>query len=336
MPLDWRDWLFPAAVIALPAAAAFALAYFVGLFLPAFATIDTYALTGLDGAAKGAADISARLAYSVAALLVIAASLGGIAFGLLSLAGAVGWRITKWVAAFGVVFGLGAFSINANACKQGMVPWGGLTCGLNFGGANDERTGLFMHKVAVDHVLKQIGAPADDGPIFVLTAATTMAAGAAVAVLAIALAAQARTGAPEGPLSDLRRRRREVQRLLLCGALILTLAVAATRAFYHWPLGMLDKESEAMWSPVVSAATGYWGLFYSLILASAVGPAALSLRRDVQGFARAARIPAGEWRDWTERVGLRLAPRDAVFSILAAAAPVISGPAMDVLGGLLN
>lgn len=327
------DWMFPAATIAAPIAAATLFAAHVGLFLPGRSEVEALALSGLSAEARGAADLRGRMTYAVGALLVIAAGLAGTGWAIWRMRRAAGGGFALLALLFAVAFGAGSLSMNASMCRLELLPLHDLTCALNVGGG-EERTGLRMRHIAVDHVFAQIGEPAGHDDVLALTAAATLPAVLAVATLAVLLALLAAPLPGARDLAGLRRRRADIQRALLFGALILTLSLAATRSFYLWPLGMLDEASAAIWSGPVSAATAYWGLFYSLILVAAVAPPALALDRDIARFADGARIDPEARPGWLRRTGLILAPREAVVSALAAAAPMLSGPVMDLVGAL--
>ncbi len=202
--------------------------------------------------------------------------------------------------------------------------------------APSDSIGETMRHVAVTAVLDASGDQLPEGQLIdnllVLAALGGSVGVAGVTALALMFAEIAwrgpsNTGSPE----KLRRRWRVFRTILLLSALILTLSVAANHAFYHWPLAFLEPEFAKKYGEVSSAAAGFWGTLYTLILFSAAVPTVIALHLDIDATAREhSKLPARQAK-WRKLHDLVLAPREAFSGMVATAAPLLTSPAIDAI-----
>lgn len=91
-----------------------------------------------------------------------------------------------------------------------------------------------------------------------------------------------------------------------------------------------------VYSDLIAMAAGYWGLFFTTTLIAAAAPAMITLNRDIENFAAGLEPSGGEKSAWMGHTGIAIAPRQAVVAAIAAAAPVLSSPRLDLLSGLFG
>ncbi len=321
-------FVFPALAIALPILAAVAIDEYARLFLPSHAEIEALGITETIQLkeARLLAETPAQMQYVFSSLLVMMAAICGFLYTMAQ----IDRRFRPWIVTLAILVSSAVFISDetANAWLKsldiGPLTWlvGRLT-------SESFSTGELMRLIAVDHVLEVLGA-ADGTQKFAWLAAVAATIGVfGVSALAglLAVLAWPVTKSP----GALRRRKRALQMTLAVSAVVLTLSVASNRAFYHWPAAMLDEPAAKAYGDMVSMASGYWGLLYTLVLIAAVTPAVMSHRRDVDAMARRKAASPDKIGRWIDDEDLRFAPRDGFGAAIAAAAPVLTSPTLDLL-----
>ncbi len=159
---------------------------------------------------------------------------------------------------------------------------------------------------------------------------------AAIVVLVLRFADIAFEPTPKNITEDsLRRRVVAFRNTLIISGLLLALSVASAHAFYHYPVSLLTPEAANEFKTLASTAAGFFGAMYSGILLVTAMPSYLAVSSDAAVLAdtKTDRSHASR-EEWMETEGLKLAPRQAFTSLLAMAAPLLTGPALDLVNAL--
>ncbi len=159
---------------------------------------------------------------------------------------------------------------------------------------------------------------------------------AAIVALVLRFADIAFDPVPENVTEDtLRRRVIAFRNALIISGLLLALSVASAHSFYHYPVSLLEPEAAKEFKIFASTAAGFFGAMYSGILLVVAMPSYLAISSDAAALAdsKAGNSPAVR-EEWMETEGLKLAPKQAFTSLLAMAAPLLTGPALDLVNAL--
>ncbi|MEO0819458.1 MAG: hypothetical protein AAF074_03435 [Pseudomonadota bacterium] len=302
------------------------------------------ALKPLDGNLL-AAELPQRLSYTLATLVLFAASLTGIAYAVATLfhRRGPGMAAIAFLAALiaGTVGFVGDEQVTADIKAGGYALLAWLDPIVNSG---RESVGETLRAVVVTGPLatlpkgqQALGPETRDQMLWLtaMAAAMGLAATGALLVRFAEIAWSDPDKAHDRP-EDLRQRWAALRNTLLLGAIILTLAVLATRAYYAWPLSMLDEASATLLGPIASTAAGFWGTIYTLVLLSAALPAVIALHTEIDAEARLREPVSAKRVKWREDNMLKLYPPEAISAALATAAPLIASPAVTAFTGLLG
>ena len=165
---------------------------------------------------------------------------------------------------------------------------------------------------------------------------------AGTAALLAGFAAVAMRAAPEDFQDDedsagqLRDRLRFLTYLTLSGAAILVLLVAVNKVLLGWPQGVMTLGAAKAYGAMSAALANYWGAIGTGILLCALVPALVSVRTDIAKAAGARRPDFSAQEKWRKESGLEIAPSSAIVAALTTAAPLFTGPAMDIVSALLK
>ncbi len=323
-----NDAVYSILAIALPIFAALAIDWYARLFLPGDDVITALKITETIqlNEARLLAETPAQIQYAFASLLVIVAAFCGFLYAFF----AAPRRLRPAVVAMCLLLGCAIFVSDetANAWLVGlkMFPVSQLAEQLI---SAKFSAGELMRLIAVDHVLERLNA-SDGAHKFAWLAAITATLGM-IGVTALATNLAILAWPVTKGAGALRRRKQALQMTLAFSAAVMTLSVAANRAFYHWPASMLDETAAKAYGDMVSMASGYWGLVYTMALIAAVTPAVLSHRRDVYRMAERKAESKQKIGKWIDDENLRFAPRDGFGAALATAAPILTSPVLDLL-----
>lgn len=175
------------------------------------------------------------------------------------------------------------------------------------------------------------------GTLGVLAAAFLVAA---AAVLAVRWRGDSSWRQPD----TLRRQMTALLVLFALASILLVVSNAAVRAMVEWPQAIFAGEMTKDMSPVqqrfletlrsaTAALSTWWGMLSSAILLATFVPTFVSLGRDVD---EAARLDLGRDATWAAVVawkkehGLQLSTGEITTAILAAAAPILTSPIIDL------
>ncbi|HEY7192084.1 MAG TPA: hypothetical protein VH436_36300 [Vicinamibacterales bacterium] len=165
-----------------------------------------------------------------------------------------------------------------------------------------------------------------------------LALNAGASSLVAAFAAIAIAAAP-GDLTAarLRERGRALEHATIMIAALLVFLTAVNKALVVWPQGLLSAGGQKTFGYVANGIATYWGAFGTGFLICVLVPTYLSLMADI---VRAAHAVAGDspkaQADWQKENGLSFDFKSGVFAAITAAAPILTGPGMDLLGRLLG
>ncbi|MEM1299854.1 MAG: hypothetical protein AAGH68_11305 [Pseudomonadota bacterium] len=286
-------------------------------------------------------ELPARLDYGLLCALFILAALASTVYVLVVMRQSLGARLT--LAALGLAASFGVVVFLADDHIEQLLRANGLAMLASLVGVSDTSIGESLRYAATAAVLEGVshsGVAPDTKRVhdIYLLAAITAAIGVfSVTLMALRFAEVA--WRPTGPQDAraLRQRWRSFRTVLVFAAIVLTLSVATNKAFYNWPLGLLEEKFREAYGAITGAAIGFWGTLYTMILISVAGPALLSLALDIDRVSEAAARDAPPEKKttpaaWRKAHGLVLAPREALSGMLAVAAPLLTSPAMDALG----
>lgn len=135
----------------------------------------------------------------------------------------------------------------------------------------------------------------------------------------------------------LRRRMRDLQWLTLAGATLLVLLVVVDKVLLAWPQGLMTPAVGKTYGVLAAATANYWGAQGTALLLCALGPALLSLKRDIDRASNAdekTNQPAID--KWRKENGLAFAPASVVAAAITTAAPLLTGPIVDIITNIVH
>jgi hypothetical protein len=135
----------------------------------------------------------------------------------------------------------------------------------------------------------------------------------------------------------LRQRLSDLQVLALLGAAILVFLVLANKVQLGWVESLMNPDPAKSFRVLASAAANFWGATGTAALICVLLPAYAGLRSDIDMAARQGRennYPAQ--LKWKKDNALEFAPTAVIGAALTAAAPLLSGPALDIANALLR
>jgi hypothetical protein len=161
-------------------------------------------------------------------------------------------------------------------------------------------------------------------------------AGASSLVAAFAAIAL-RAAPPDLAPVRLRERGRALEHATIMIAALLVLLTAVNKALVAWPQGLLSPAAQKPYGYIASGIANYWGAFGTGFLICVLVPTYISLMADIS---RAAHAAAGDnpkaQSDWQKANELSFDFKSGVVASVTAAAPILTGPGMDLLGKLLG
>lgn len=189
---------------------------------------------------------------------------------------------------------------------------------------------LMLWRVAVDPHYPYF--TPEDWAFAFYTVDLVMAAGMACATVLLALFAALAVRSSPGRLSPstLRQRVKWFKTALGLGSVVLILAVATTHGLFHWSSALLAPGAREPLQSLASSSALYWGVIHSLTLVMAAVPTVASIRLDAEA------MPAGKGDADAvlKEAGMAFDLRHALVTLMTAAGPLMTGPALDLLDKL--
>ncbi len=135
--------------------------------------------------------------------------------------------------------------------------------------------------------------------------------------------------------AQLQRNLHRMRRQLYLSGLVLTFGIFFATSWMRWPLPMIAKEHVDAYAAVISAASLYTGIYFSLLILSFYLPVALILdgrrRQLIQMADEDATLQDAKTRaEWIKLCGLHSEPTDVYKSAFALAAPILAAFAGNV------
>jgi hypothetical protein len=156
-------------------------------------------------------------------------------------------------------------------------------------------------------------------------------------IMAAFAAVALRTSPSAEPVTQLRNRSRDLQRATLLGAAFLVSLTALNKTLIDWPQAFIDKDQQHAFASLAGAIASYWGTFGALALISALAPAFVSLNHDIDMAARVATVPAEQTpEEWRKNNGLEFDAKSGLGAAIAALAPILTVPGIDLASKLLH
>ncbi|MGB9369584.1 MAG: hypothetical protein WCE79_26620 [Xanthobacteraceae bacterium] len=135
---------------------------------------------------------------------------------------------------------------------------------------------------------------------------------------------------------QLRLRLHYLTLLVLVGAAILVLLVAANKVLLAWPQGMMKPEAAKAYGVLASAVANYWGGLGTGILLCTLMPAVISIKADIDKASGARGVDFSAQEKWRKENGLEVAPSSALATAATAAAPLLTGPVIDIVSAFVK
>ena len=104
-----------------------------------------------------------------------------------------------------------------------------------------------------------------------------------------------------------------------------------------WPQGVMIVGAAKAYGAMSAALANYWGADREPAFCSARSCRRfVSVRTDIAKAAGARRPDFSAQERWRKESGLEIAPSSAIVAALTTAAPLFTGPAMDIVSALLK
>jgi hypothetical protein len=158
-----------------------------------------------------------------------------------------------------------------------------------------------------------------------------------ISLMAAASAIAMRARPEERTVECLRQRMVDLQLITLAAAALLVLTVIGQRILLAWPQGLLQPDIAKQFALLANGFTTHSGVSATVLIACIVLPSILSLKDDIK-LAAAAATNDGRMRerDWLKKNQLEFAPASVVTTALATAAPMLTGPLVDIVAAALR
>jgi hypothetical protein len=112
---------------------------------------------------------------------------------------------------------------------------------------------------------------------------------------------------------------------------------ALNKTLVDWPQAVLKEDDQNAYAYLAGAIANYWGTFGALFLVSAIVPAFVGLRLDID---KAAKLHGPEDEEaanrWRKESNLEFDMKSGFGAAIAAAAPILTVPGIDLAGQLLD
>jgi hypothetical protein len=135
----------------------------------------------------------------------------------------------------------------------------------------------------------------------------------------------------------LRQRMRALEQTTVCCAIVLVILTAVNKALVDWPQAFLIKDHREAYAYLAGAISTFWGTLGTIVLVSALLPTFVSLRRDIEKAAN-----PDETQDetatarWKQDNKLEFDFKSGIGAAVAAAAPMLTAPGIDLASKLLH
>jgi len=143
-----------------------------------------------------------------------------------------------------------------------------------------------------------------------------------------AVALPAATGDSDG--SGLQMRMRDLERTTIFAAVVLVLLTAVNKSLADWPQAFLVESQQKSYAYLAGAIGSFWGASGTLTIVFALTPAFFALKADIDASAR------DRAASWKKDNGLEFDMKSGIGAAIAAAAPILTVPGIDLASKLLH
>jgi hypothetical protein len=157
-----------------------------------------------------------------------------------------------------------------------------------------------------------------------------------ISLLAAFAAVALRARHDDNAAADLQGRMRDLERTTIFCAAFLVLLTALNKTLVDWTQAVLDEHHQKAYAYLAGAISTYWGTFGTLVLVSALVPAFVGLRLDIDKSARAWSEDQEEANRWKKDHGLEFDMKSGIGAAIAAAAPMLTVPGIELASKLLH
>jgi hypothetical protein len=134
----------------------------------------------------------------------------------------------------------------------------------------------------------------------------------------------------------LRTRMRALEQITICSAVLLVVLTAVNKTLIDWPQAFLNKANQEAYAYLAGAISTFWGTFGTIFLVSALIPAFISIRLDIDKAAKANGRHEMAAARWKEDNKLEFDFKSGLGAAIAAAAPMLTAPGIDLASKLLH
>jgi hypothetical protein len=150
----------------------------------------------------------------------------------------------------------------------------------------------------------------------------------------VSIAVPAGEGERDG--GALRARLRALEQTTICCAIILVILTAVNKALVDWPQAFLSKPHQEAYAYLAGTISTFWGTFGTIVLVCALVPPFISLRWDIASAAKANGRHEMAAARWKQDNKLDFDFKSALGAAIAAAAPMLTAPGIDLASKLLH
>jgi hypothetical protein len=134
--------------------------------------------------------------------------------------------------------------------------------------------------------------------------------------------------------ASLQSRMRELERTTIFAAVFLVLMTAVNKSLTDWPQAFLAESQQKAYAYLAGAISGFWGTYASLFLVLALLLAFIGLKLDIDSSAESsAKADAANWK---KDNGLEFDTKSGIGAAIAAIAPILTVPGIDLASKLLH
>jgi hypothetical protein len=150
------------------------------------------------------------------------------------------------------------------------------------------------------------------------------------ALLACFTAVALRAAAGDTDESRLQSRMRDLATTTIFAAVFLVLLTAVNKSLADWPQAFLVESQQKSYAYLAGAIGSFWGTSGTLTLVFALTPAFFALKADIDAAA------SGRAANWKTEKGLEFDMKSGIGAAIAAVAPILTVPGIDLASKLLH
>jgi hypothetical protein len=130
---------------------------------------------------------------------------------------------------------------------------------------------------------------------------------------------------------------RDLERTTIFCAVFLVILTALNKALVDWTQAFLDEHHQKAYAYLAGGISTYWGTVGTLVLVSALVPAIIGLKLDIDKTARLAALEDQEKASrWKKHHGLEFDVKSGIGAAIVAAAPMLTVPGIELVSKLLH